>query len=264
MSVAHHPIFQQFSLPELEPPHLGFDEEYFEWIDLLEAVVAAGETFSMLELGAGYGRWSARGALAARQLGKGVRLGLAEAEPKHQAWARRHLAENGVAGSDYRLFEAAVGGTADMKTFCVDDATSGEDWFGQFVTSWNVGDAPTVGDYYGRPLLDIGLGRRAIRVPQIPLSEVLEPYRFVDLADFDLQGSEADAIEEAIAALNTKVRRLHIGTHGEEIEQRLREVLTDNGWICLRDFSVAKENETPFGRIGFCDGVQSWTNPRLS
>jgi len=34
----------------------GFDEEYFEWVDLLEAVVEARDRFTMIELGAGYGR----------------------------------------------------------------------------------------------------------------------------------------------------------------------------------------------------------------
>src|SRR5436190_9555453 len=42
------------------------DQEYFEWTDLLEAVLDADKSFTMVELGAGFGRWSARGALAAR------------------------------------------------------------------------------------------------------------------------------------------------------------------------------------------------------
>lgn len=34
----------------------AFDEEYFEWIDLLEAVTEATGEFTMIELGAGWGR----------------------------------------------------------------------------------------------------------------------------------------------------------------------------------------------------------------
>ena len=37
-------------------------EDYFEWIDLLEAVEEARGTFAMIEVGAGYGRWIANAA----------------------------------------------------------------------------------------------------------------------------------------------------------------------------------------------------------
>src|SRR5260370_35145422 len=40
----------------------AFDEEYFEWIDLLESVVAASGSYTMIDLGAGYGRWGVRAA----------------------------------------------------------------------------------------------------------------------------------------------------------------------------------------------------------
>ena len=36
------------------------DNEYFEWIDLLESVVAARGSYTMMELGAGFGRWAVR------------------------------------------------------------------------------------------------------------------------------------------------------------------------------------------------------------
>jgi hypothetical protein len=42
------------------PSYPPFDEEYFEWIDLLEAVRSARGRFTMLERGAGFGRWTAK------------------------------------------------------------------------------------------------------------------------------------------------------------------------------------------------------------
>ena len=42
----------------------SFNEEYFEWVDVLEAVVARAGMFTMLELGAGWGRWLANAAAA--------------------------------------------------------------------------------------------------------------------------------------------------------------------------------------------------------
>src|ERR1043166_4091781 len=109
----HHPIFQQFQaypgpreaetwidwigarfprrliapFPVAEAAefsHPGCDEEYFEWIDLLSAVAAAKDRFTMVELGAGWGRWGIRGALAARQRGiSRLDIRLVEAEPQH-------------------------------------------------------------------------------------------------------------------------------------------------------------------------------------
>src|SRR5262245_40280926 len=51
--------------------HPGFDEEYFEWVDIFEGVEEADSTFVMVELGAGYDRWLARGAAVARRRGRG-------------------------------------------------------------------------------------------------------------------------------------------------------------------------------------------------
>jgi FkbM family methyltransferase len=227
-------------------------------------VLEAGDTFTMLELGAGYGRWSARGALAARRLGKAIRLGLAEAEPRHQAWLKRHLALNGVTEAEYRLFGQAVGGAVGEVAFTIgrSDAQAEDNWFGQSIMPLDFRRSPPVGDYYGLPVYE-QFGWRAIVAPQVPLSEVLKDYDFVDLADFDLQGAEGEAIAEAAELLTRKVRRLHIGTHSEQIEQQLRDLLPRHGWVCLRDYSLHKTHDTPFGRCEFVDGVQSWINPAL-
>jgi hypothetical protein len=87
----HHPIFERFdgyAGPRLEGEQVdligarfkgswwgssyparahvetrlpSLDEQYFEWADLLEAVDGARGSFTMVELGAGYGCWSVRG-----------------------------------------------------------------------------------------------------------------------------------------------------------------------------------------------------------
>jgi len=42
------------------------NEEYIEWIDVLEAVSNARDRFTMVELGAGWGRWLVNAAAALR------------------------------------------------------------------------------------------------------------------------------------------------------------------------------------------------------
>jgi hypothetical protein len=63
--------------------------------------------------------------------------------------------------------------------------------------------------------------------------------------------------------LSAKVRAIHIGTHGVEIEAGLRQAFKSAGWECKADFSLQGKRETPFGCISFDDGVQAWRNPRL-
>ena len=85
-----------------------FDEEYFEWIDLLEAVKSARSRFTMLELGAGFGRWTARAAAAARQRNLQYSLIAVEAEPTHFEWLKQNLQDNEVRLADCLLIHAAV------------------------------------------------------------------------------------------------------------------------------------------------------------
>jgi hypothetical protein len=37
-----------------------------------------------------------------------------------------------------------------------------------------------------------------------------------------------------------------------------------NGWRLLTDYPCNGASDTPYGRIAFGDGVQSWLNPRLA
>ena len=79
----------------------------------------------------------------------------------------------------------------------------------------------------------------------------------------DIEGQELPTIRSTIDELDRKLKRLHIGTHGKEIEDELRQLLSSHGWDCLADYSVFSTSETPWGTINFENGVQSWVNPRL-
>src|SRR5262245_9508996 len=46
------------------------DEELFEWFDVLESVLSADQSFTMIELGCGFARWLVIAALALRQRGQ--------------------------------------------------------------------------------------------------------------------------------------------------------------------------------------------------
>ena len=297
---SHHPVFSSFPAPavadrsfdtdylgirtqpemlpphwvsppfEERPPYPPVDEEYLEWIDVLEAVCEAEGTFTMLEVGAGYARWAARGWIAARRRGLAARIGIVEADPQHVAWASSHLAFNSVPASDIRLYEVAVGAARGKTVFIVEmppgyAGNNPKDWYGQALpeTDDQGRSAPTTRQYYGRPLLDLPDSWGGIEVDIVSLDEILADYEYLDLVDFDIQGVEDKVIESSIDALTRKVRRLHIGTHSRAIDATVMRTLAAAGWTCIRAYPCLRWNRTEFGWIEFNDGVQTWINPKL-
>ena len=244
------------------------DEEYFEWLDLLEAVEQANGTFVMVELGAGYGRWSVRGALAARARGLEAHCVAVEAEPTHAAWLRRHFIDNDLRPDDHELIWGAVGIEAGFVPFHAGDAAV---HYGQYIAER--ADAPYPGarerrrlrarSVLGRPPRPSEGSRGPLWVPAISLAELLVPFPVVDLIDIDVQGAELPVLTAAIHRLNTHVRRVHAGTHGADIARGLRQLFTDHGWECLHDYPGQSMTVTPYGPIRFVDGVQSWVNPEV-
>jgi len=282
---AHHPIFDRFGVADVEmdedwfcdflgvrtrsgfvdwagvgrkPVLPPFDEEYFEWIDVMEAVTRAEGEFTMIELGAGYGRWLVR-AVAALRIANPMpyRLAGVEAEPTHFQWLGEHLTDNEVDLERSWLIMAAISGDAGRVPFHVGNP---REWYGQAMAQgikrigwlWNV--------------WNVMMGRkdRTLRwVKSVTLTEILDRFEKVDLIDLDVQGAEADVLESAPAELDHKVARLHIGTHSHEIEDRLRRLFGRLGWRRLNDYACLAKSETPYGTIEFGDGVQTWLNPRF-
>jgi FkbM family methyltransferase len=219
-----------------------FDEEYFEWIDLLEAIVRAEGHFTMLELGAGYGRWTANAAVALRRLKDLPQTFVAvEAEPTHFQWMVQHFADNSVDAKNLQLVEAAVADADGKVGLHLKDPEWGgpSTWYGQSVGGSHPVDA-------------------------IALETLLRPLGTVDLIDIDVQGAELRVLEAAAEALDEKVKRIHIGTHGPDIEAGLHSLFARLGWMSLRSFPCGATANTEWGTIYFQDGVQTWLNPTYS
>jgi FkbM family methyltransferase len=245
----------------VETSYPGFGEEYFEWIDVLEAVVDADQVFTMVELGAGWGRWLINAAAAARQRGLRVSLIAVEAEPTHFGWMHQHFHDNAVDPESHRLIEAPVAGTDARVRFHIGDPSS---WYGQAIDP----NQPRAEDQSLLEKTRSLLGRRKswlerqiVEMRAVTLPVILSELDRVDLIDLDVQGVEAEVLEAAERALAEKVKRVHIGTHSEENEQRCRALFARLGWENLNDYASGATAETPWGSISFQDGVQSWRNP---
>jgi FkbM family methyltransferase len=257
------PPYATWYLTEAEPkPQGGFDrpalpdldnEEYPEWIDLLEAVCAAGERFTMVELGAGWGRWLVNGVFAYRQLhpdGAVCLIGV-EAEPIHFRWLAEHLEENGIDLAAADLIEAAVADAPGRVIFDVGDPLGcwGQSSHGR--ATW-------------RTRFQRQSGQRAVRA--ITLAQTFRSAPgLIDLVDLDVQGAEAAVLTAGAGELD-RVRRVHINTHSAEAEGQLRSLFTSLGWDCRTDYSSGSVASTTWWggmNVSFQDGAQSWLNPRL-
>lgn len=97
----------------------------------------------------------------------------------------------------------------------------------------------------------------------ITLEDALSSVEIVDLVDMDVQGAELDVIEGGLDVLCAKVRRVQIGTHSTKLEAGLRGVFRRLGWEKVWDWPGRRVNKTPYGRLSFEDGAQTWVNPRL-
>ena len=222
-----------------------------EWACAMHAVeLARRDTFSMIELGCGWGCWMNNTGVAARRTGREVHLIGIEGDDGHLGFAREALARNGFSPSEYSLHRgiaAATGGTALFPR----QAHAGHNW----------GLEPVFGATQEQQDQAVATGSHDL-LPMVSLETAIGDRDRIDLLHIDIQGGEADLIESCLPILNEKVAYVLIGTHSKHIEARLYDILTSAGW--------AIEMERPaFYRVDewkpilLVDGVQAWRNPRF-
>lgn len=254
------------SEPELvrfeRPP---VSEDFFEWLDVLESVAESSGRYTIVELGAGWGRWLVNAAAALRQLNpeRPFLLVGVEAEPTHFRWLAQHLADNGIDPGEHVLIRAAAAAEDGRVRFRLGDPAA---WYGQAIepddpSAKASGPVSRLLRWARNTVDDRRRSRPVRRVRAVSLATLLGRLDAVDLVDADVQGVEADLFEVAGDVLDAKVRRVHIGTHSAEIEHRLRSFFGGLGWECRFDFAGGGVRETPWGPVPFEDGAQSWLNP---
>ncbi len=249
-----------------ETPYPQVSEEYFEWISLLESINVAQGKFTMIELGAGYGRWLVSAVKALKQK-KDIPYYLigVEAEPEHFQMMRNHFHNNGLNPDEHMCIKAAVTDNDDTALFAVGHA---KEWWGQAIMKkssviqhakewWRqaIKKSSMIHSEYENAHIE--------EIKAVSLNTILNPLSYVDLIDVDVQGEEFKVLAASSDQLVSKVKRIHIGTHSKKIENNLRKLFKSLGWINVYDFECQSENVTPFGKIKFQDGVQCWINEKL-
>jgi hypothetical protein len=152
----------------------------------------AGETFTVIELGCGWGCWlNNTGAAARRSSRKPYLIGI-EGDRGHIGFAREAYVANGFSDSQVTLYHgiaAAKGGVALFPR----QKVPGVQWGLQ-------------------PILNPGAVKRAAaklsgmyeELPIISLAEASQNHRRIDLLHIDIQGGEADLIHDCVPVLNEK------------------------------------------------------------
>ena len=231
---------------------------YFELAFVLDSIASAAdaESFTMLELGAGYGPWLVT-AHRARQLhgDQAIRLVGVEMVGQHVEWMHEHFANNGIDAREHRLIEAAVGEIDGEALYRPEE----NPWldFGQSVTKRCAAPGADVRD--SKPSVVETTGH--VRVPAIGLSGLLSDLDRVDLMHADMQGEEGRVFPAAIDELNRRVARLIVATHSRSIHRRLRRVLARAGWEIVFDFRCRRWERTDYGDVKFLDGLLAAVNP---
>jgi hypothetical protein len=63
--------------------------------------------------------------------------------------------------------------------------------------------------------------------------------------------------------LKRKVRRIHIGTHGQEVHNSLRRLFETDAWEVIFDYEPDTTHATVLGQFKTDDGVLTVRNPNL-
>jgi len=279
----HHPIFKEYPLLDKDVVYsdflknhktlnLYFDEEYFEWIDLLMSIKDSRDgNYHFVELGSGFGRWGVRAAVNARfnEKIKKIFVEFAEAEPNHVKMNLEHCKINNI--NNFKLYNGLVSDHDGEDLFYINQPNANiEDisikWWGQAKVHDSEKITKELKTYQNRIVYLLASGYQAISVRTYDIEEISNSWKLVDLVDMDVQGEEFLILDRSIKNFNNKVKRIHIGTHSNDIEKKIFKLLKDNKWINVRNYPCSKVNKTIFfGRgIKFGDGVQSWINPRFN
>lgn len=241
---------ERIGILEGVPIPANWHADIAEFAAALRAVELSSKTFTMAELGCGWGCWMNITGVAAHNLGLAPRLIGVEADAGHIAFAAECCATNGFAREEYRL----VRGVA-----------AAEDGFALFPRQTIAGQSWGLEPIFGASKSQ---RRRAVEsgshdeCRMVPLEEVIGDAAYLDLLHIDIQGGELDLISSTLDALNTRIAYMVIGTHSREIEGRLIRTLVDAGWRLEieRPAILMLEHRSPLVRV---DGVQGWRNPRI-
>lgn len=257
-SVEDYPIPANFHATELE------------WAGVLRAVLAAEKEIVACELGAGWGPWLVTVACAAKLRGiEKISLVGVEASQQHCAYMNAHFADNGVDPRAHQLLHGIVAPRDGVAEFPVLENPA-QDW-GEAAVNLDKSEAERVIRRILRPVRAAArhLRRRQMRstaferLRSYSVATLLKSFGRVDLVHVDIQGDEYEVLRSSRHVIEGKVRRLVIGTHSRQIEEKLFSELAKRNWVLEAEESCRFRQERT-QMLLYRDGCQVWRNAALT
>ena len=267
-------------------PALASGEGWFEYFSWVAAVREARDSFVMMSLGACYGAQAVGSYLALEAVNPlPVKLVVVDGVPENIAWARKHFLDNGIDPDAHWLITAAMSDSNEPVLFPVGAPGSGAQNCVNINTPAYRRDmaAAVIGSGHENEVLQGLLERNstALKMNLMPdsayvfeaelrfvsaltLNDLLGPFERVDLVEADMQQSEEIVFPPAIEALNSKVRRVHIGTHGSDVHRKLHALFVFHGWDILFSFEPNGTYQGPAGPFSLNDGILTAVNPSVA
>jgi FkbM family methyltransferase len=222
-----------------------------EWVGTLRSVLEAKDTFTVIELGAGWGPWLIGCQKIALQRGiKNIDLIGVEGSAEHYGFMLDNFRTNGLDPDAYQLHHAVAGAKDGVASF--PKLHVAQDDYG----------ASAVFDDSERSAA--ALRGDLEEISSLSLKTLIGERPRVDLIHIDIQGHEEAVIAAGIAVLDTRVRRLVIGTHSRTIEGHLFDLLHAHGWVCESEVPCVIRPTMDGGRYLAADGEQVWRNDRVA
>jgi hypothetical protein len=236
---------------EAPPIPANWHADMAEWAAALRAVELAQGTFTMTELGCGWGAWMNITGIAARRIGLKLHLIGIEGDEGHIQFARRSLTTNGFSADQYTLRRGIAAAYAGVALFPRQNAAG---------VNWGLEPIFNATDEQRAEASKTGA---ADELPMVPLAELISDYPKLDLLHIDIQGGEAALVRDCLPLLSEKVAYIVIGTHSRQIEGQIIADMLAAGWTLEieRPAIFAIQSGQPVVTV---DGVQGWRNPRLT
>jgi hypothetical protein len=247
-------------------------EFWFEALNWFESAKSARNKYVMFSLGAHFGYQAVGAALTLMKTNPmPFTLVCVEPEPTQIIWIKEHMLDNGIDPDKQWIVPLVLGANSDPIFFPVGAPGSGAQ--NSFSTNEHIARENYVKELISRGKIEQSLrnlimnNSTSIEKTLIPntdmsgeikvlsattLSILLGPFDYVDFIESDIQESEKIVFPEAIELLTKKVKRISIGTHGQQNHRDL---------VKLFDFLPNTTHQTDMGSLEMNDGVLVVLNP---
>ncbi|MBS0243743.1 MAG: class I SAM-dependent methyltransferase [Proteobacteria bacterium] len=238
---------------ERPPIPANWHADIAEFAAAFRAIELSQDRFAVAELGCGWGCWLNIAGVVARRRGLAVKLIGVEGDSGHIAFMRECCSDNGFSPQQVVAIHGIAAARSGVAMF-PRQATPGVDW----------GLEPIFGAT-ARQIRKHTASGKYDKLEMISLSDITSAHGPLDLLHIDIQGGEADLIENSQSVLSKQVAYLVVGTHSRLIEGRITEVMRDAGWrleVERPAINMVVGDPPVIGDVGI-DGVQGWRNPWL-